>query len=151
MRALSLGLYEDPWRRLRRSDSLPEIGYFESTVFTPQSFKPLEPNTAFANLTDRDGYWAAKIISAFTDEQLLAVAEQGQYENPEATHYIARTLAERRDKIVRCWFDAVPPLDFFRSEWCWDGTSDAPERDSHILALHTGSALKVNSCRGFVR
>lgn len=119
VRALSLGLYEDPWRRLRRPDSLPEIGYFESDVFTPADFKPLEPNTAFANLTDRDGYWAAKIISAFTNEHLGRIVSEGQYHDPAAAVWMVRVLAERRDAITRYWFARIPPLDFFAFQ---DGT-----------------------------
>ncbi len=112
-RALSLGLHQDAWRRARRPEGLEEIGYFESQLFDPLEFKPLQPNAAFANLTDRDGYWAAKIISAFTDEHLKAIVAQGRYRNPEAAEYMARILAERRDKIARAFFDRIPPLDFF--------------------------------------
>lgn len=113
-RLAAVGLYEDPWRRLKRPEGLDEVAAFESEIYRPKRFKPSVPNPAFVNQTDRDAYWAAKIVSAFTDEQLLAVAEQGRYENPEATRYVARMLAERRDEIARCWFDEVPPLDFFR-------------------------------------
>lgn len=109
----ALGLYEDPWRRMRRPEDLPEIGYFESAIYEPGAFKPLEPNSAFANLTDRDGYWAAKIITAFTDAHLHAIAETGRYRDPRAAAYMARVLGERRDKIGRHWFDRVAPLDFF--------------------------------------
>ena len=80
------------------------------------AFKPLEPNTAFANFTNRDGYWAAKIISAFTDAHIEAAVAEGKYPDPEAARYISRTLAERRDKIARYFFDRVSPLDFFRYE-----------------------------------
>jgi hypothetical protein len=112
-RLAALGLHEDAWRRLRRPAGLPEVGYFESEIFDPAEFKPLVPNTAFANLTDRDGYWAAKIITAFTDEHLRAIAATGCYSDPQAAVYMARTLGERRDEIGRHWFDRVAPLDFF--------------------------------------
>ncbi len=112
-RLLALGTHEDAWRRVRRPAGLDEVGYLESALFDPLEFKPLQPNTAFANLTDRDGYWAAKIISAFTDEHLEAIAAVAGYENPEAAKHVARVLGERRDKIARLWFDRVPPLDFF--------------------------------------
>jgi len=112
-RALTLGFTEDPWRNIERPDGLNEVGYFESEIFEPKAFKPLNPNTAFANLTDRDGYWAAKIISAFTDAHLEAITVEGRFANPEATRWIARVLGERRDKIARYYFDRIPPLDFF--------------------------------------
>jgi hypothetical protein len=112
-RALTLGVTQDPWRRLERPEGLDEVGYFESQIFEPKVFKPLKPNAAFANLTDRDGYWAAKIISAFSDAHLEAIAADGKSANPEATRWIARVLGERRDKIARYYFDRIPPLDFF--------------------------------------
>jgi hypothetical protein len=115
-RALTLGVTQDPWRQIERPENLDEVGYFESEIFEPKAFKPLKPNAAFANLTDRDGYWAAKIISAFSDVHLEAIAAEGNYANPEATRWIARVLGERRDKIARYFFDRIPPLDFFLSD-----------------------------------
>ena len=113
-RTLALGLWEDPWRRVTRPPDLPAVGYFQSEEFHPMAFRPFEPNAAFANFTDHDGYWAAKIISAFTDEHLRAAVAEGRYTNPAAAEWIARVLAERRDIIARYFFDRVPPLDFFR-------------------------------------
>ncbi len=115
-RAVSLGTKQDLWRELTLPEGLEQLGYFESTKFHPMAFKPMEPNTAFANFTDRDGYWAAKIISAFTDAHIEAAVAEGKYPSPEAARYISRTLAERRDKIARYFFDRVSPLDFFRYE-----------------------------------
>lgn len=117
-RLLTLGFHESDWRRLERPEGVGEVGYFESEYFNPKGFKPLTPNSAFAHLTDRDGYWAAKIISAFTDEQLRAICEQARYRDPRATAYMARVLGERRDIIAREWFTRIAPLDFFR----WDGS-----------------------------
>ena len=113
LRALGVGLYRDEWRRVERPEGLEEVGYFESTIFDPTSFKPLEPNTAFANLTDRDGYWAAKIISAFTHEHLRAIVANGAYRDAAAAAYVTEQLVVRRDKIAAHWFRRVAPLDFF--------------------------------------
>lgn len=112
-RALTLGWKPAEWRALERPEGLEEIGYFESEIFDPLGFHPYQGNAAFANLTDRDGYWAAKVISAFTDEHLAAMVEEGRYRNQGAARYMTRTLAERRDLIARAWFDRMPPLDFF--------------------------------------
>jgi len=115
-RSVSLGLHEDPWRRVERPADLPEVGYFEDVEFDPGKFKPLNPNTAFANVTDRDGYWAAKIISAFTDEHIEGLVAEGRYRDSSAARWIAEMLAARRDAVARYWFDRVPPLDFFTVE-----------------------------------
>lgn len=115
-RLLTAGLHEDPWRRLERPAGLPEIGYFESYHFGAETYRPQFPNRAFANLTDRDGYWGAKIVTAFTDEHLRAVVGEAGFRDPEAEAYMVRVLGERRDVIGRRWFGRIPPLDFFRCE-----------------------------------
>jgi hypothetical protein len=111
-RTLSLGLHEDPWRSHQRPRGLSEIGFYQSAGFHPMKFKPQQPNTAFANLTHNDAYWAAKIISAFSDEHIEACVARGKYRDPAAHEYMTRTIIERRDILVRYWFDRVPPLDF---------------------------------------
>jgi hypothetical protein len=128
-RLLALGFHDDTWRRLRIPAGLTEVGYFQSDLFDPLEFKPLTPNAAYANLTDRDGYWAAKVISAFTNEQLAAAVAEGRYENPEAAAWITRMLGERRDKIARLWFDRIPPLDFFRMDGGNGGAIELSFRD----------------------
>lgn len=113
-RIATAGLYEDDWRRLVRPARLAEVGYWESELFDPRRWKPLTPNSAFANVTDRDGYWAAKIVTAFNDEHLAAIVGEAGYDDPEAGRYVRRILAERRDEIGRYWFERVAPLVFFR-------------------------------------
>lgn len=120
-RILALGFHEDAWRRISRPEGLNEIGYYESIEFDPLKFNPLQPNTAFENMTMRDAYWAAKIVTAFRDDHLQAIVDEARYYNPEAERYVTRLLAERRDKIGRIIFDKMPSLDFFRYE---DGKVD---------------------------
>jgi hypothetical protein len=85
-RVLTLGLVEDEWRRARRPEGIPEVGFFDAERFDPMAFDPLLPNTAFAHMTDRDGYWAAKILTAFTDEHLAAICAGARYANPSGCH-----------------------------------------------------------------
>lgn len=113
-RWFALGFHEDSWRYLQLDSAAPELGYFESERFDPMEFKPQFPNSAFADFTARDGYWAAKIISAFTREHVEAAVAAGQYRDPQSAERLVEILLARRAKIVRTWFDRVPPLDFFR-------------------------------------
>jgi hypothetical protein len=112
-RTLTLGVFEDSWVALKRPGGLEEIGLFETATFEPDGWKPDLPHSGMANLTARDGYWAAKVLSAFTEEDLRLIVTQGRYQNPAAVDYLVENLAARRDKIVRYWFERVPPLDFF--------------------------------------
>lgn len=112
-RTFSLGLHESTWRKLERDPNLPQVGYFSAEHWDPTEFKPMQPNTAFANATDDDGYWAAKIITAFRDEHIEAiVARAGYHDEPSAAH-IVDVLKKRRDRIGREFFDEIPPLEFF--------------------------------------
>lgn len=90
----------------------PSIGYFESEIFEPHKFDPIIPNPAFEQLTYQDAYWGAKIVMAFSDDDLAAIVETGMYSDSEARNYLLTTLKERRDKIGRHWFSKVNPLDF---------------------------------------
>lgn len=113
-RLLTLGLVEDTWVQLERPAGLSEVGLFDVATFEPENWKPDLPHSGMANLTDRDGYWAAKIVSAFGDADLRVLVEQGRYQDPAAVDFLVRALAARRDKIARYWFAQVPPLDHFR-------------------------------------
>jgi len=115
-RTLTLGLLEDDYRLVERPDGTSEIGWFDAEHFTPQGFEPPIQNPAFMQMTERDAYWAAKILSAFTDEHLRAVSEEARYRDSRSARAIARILADRRDRICRAWFDVIPPLDFFVHE-----------------------------------
>ena len=112
-RTLTLGIFEDTWVALERPEGLDEVGLFDVATFEPDKWKPDLPHSGMADMTARDGYWAAKILSAFTDEDLRLIVEQGHFQNPAAVDFLVETLAARRDKIVRYWFAKVPPIDFF--------------------------------------
>ena len=92
---------------------MPSIGNYESSVYRPEDFKQLVPQPAFRDMTERDGYWGAKIVASFSDAQIAAAVEAAHYEDPRASDYLVRNLIVRRDKIARYWFDRVAPLDFF--------------------------------------
>lgn len=109
---VAFGLFKKPW-----NDPLPmrypELGYFENETFRAQKWVPTYPNPAFERCTGRDGYWGAKIVMSFRDEDLAACVDAGAYSNPGAAEELTRLLIERRDMIGRYWFARVNPLDKF--------------------------------------
>ena len=109
---LLLGLWPRPWEQVEPI-RYPSVGYFRSDIFHPQKYKGIIPNAAFENMTRQDGYWGAKTVMSFTDEQLEAAVAEGQYSDPEAASYILQTIIERRDIVGRYWFSKVNPLDKF--------------------------------------
>jgi len=112
-RIATLGFAEEPWRRARQASGIPSVGNYESDVYRPEDFRPLVPHPAFREMTDRDGYWGAKIVASFSDAQIAAAVESARYADPRARDYLVRNLIVRRDKIARHWFARVAPLDFF--------------------------------------
>lgn len=117
-RLFTLGLYERPWQNVDDDEERnpPTIGYYQVEPFRPGDWRPNIPNKTFNNVDARDGYWGAKIVMSFTDEQLEGAMEATQWSDPAATAYILRGLRERRDLTGRYWFSQVSPLDNPRIE-----------------------------------
>jgi hypothetical protein len=109
----SLGTYRFPWWDYDPTPSYTAVGYFRADVFKPGEWVPTYPNPAFEKLTERDGYWGAKLVMSFTDEDIEAIVETARISNPEAEAYLVDVLQKRQDKIGRYWFDKVNPLDRF--------------------------------------
>ena len=132
--AVTLGLNR------RRSDSnqiqYPSIGYIEGATFEPMRWRSNSPNPAFENMTERDGYWAAKIVASFTNEQIEAAVRAAQYSDPDAERTLVQILEQRRDRVADYWFRRVAPLDRFRC------TSQGLTFDD--LAIETGLDSAAN-------
>ena len=109
----SLGAYRFPWWDYDPTPSYESVGYFRADVFRPGEWVPTYPNPAFEKLTERDGYWGAKLVMSFTDEDLAAIVTTARISDPDAEAHLLNVLQERRDKIGRYWFDKVNPLDRF--------------------------------------
>jgi hypothetical protein len=99
---VALGFYVPKWARVRQSKS-PAVGRFEAEAFEPEKWKPFVPNLAFQNRLPDDTRWAARQVAAFTDDEIRAIVEAGQYTDPQAVDWIVQTLIARRNKIVRTY------------------------------------------------
>jgi hypothetical protein len=112
-RAVTLGFWVSPWEKEPRIIT-PSVGYFESRLFDPGHYAFIVPNPAFQDATGLDGFWGAKLIMAFTDDDISAIVETGEYARKQDEDYIVKTLIERRDKTGRYWYAKINPLDNFR-------------------------------------
>ncbi|MEW5975035.1 MAG: hypothetical protein AB1898_04405 [Acidobacteriota bacterium] len=108
----SLGLWLRPWIRVNYPD-YPSIGNFEADFFQPEKWKPEYPNPAFLRMQDEDAFWAARIVMAFTDEQIRGIVKTGQLSHREAEEYLIQCLIKRRDKVGEFWLNQLNPLDRF--------------------------------------
>lgn len=108
----SLGVYKRPWER-KPAIKYPAIGNFSTEGFHPQNYKYILPNPAFLNVTNADGFWGARMVMTFTEGQIRAAVESGQYSDPEAAEYLIETLVARQRIVGEYWFSRVPSLDKF--------------------------------------
>ena len=113
----TLGLYTRPWLHYDYPDVPSSVGRFEGDFFDAAQWKPEYPNPAFANMRGDDAFWAARIVSRFSNQAIRAIVEKAKYTDPRATDYITATLVKRRDKVVSTWLAGVNPLvDFAMSD-----------------------------------
>ena len=100
---LTLGFFEDTWVSLERPAGLEEMGLFDVATFEPARLetRPAPQRHGKPDQT-RDGYWGAKVLSAFTDEDLRLIVDAGKIPEPgRPRNSWSKTLAARRDKIVQ--------------------------------------------------
>jgi hypothetical protein len=107
---VTLGIPTRPWDESKKTPGAEQFAYFPNDAFEPEAWKGGYPNPAFARMTELDGAWMARIISRFSDEDILRVVEVGQYQTPGHTELIAKTLIKRRDAIRKRYFQNLSPL-----------------------------------------
>lgn len=110
---LSLGFVIPDWAKAD-FPVIPSAGRFESHVFEPERWTPNYRIPAFRNRLPDDEFWAAKQVMAFRDDEIRALVGTGEYSDSRAVDHLTRVLIERRDKIGRCYFAKVLPLDQFQ-------------------------------------
>lgn len=110
-----MGIWSPRWMRARYP-KYPSVGHFEYNTFEPERWITNYELAPFANRLPDDTFWAAKQVTAFTDEDIAAIVSTGEYSNPEAEAWIVKCLIERRDKIVKTYLPEVLPLDSIKIE-----------------------------------
>lgn len=110
-RMFTLGFHQAGWEGVEWEPMHPTIGWLRGEDFDPEQWKPNWPNAAFKNLTTRDGYWGAKLVGAFTEEQIRAAVAAGGLPDASAEERLVEILLTRREKIVRHWYSKVSPVE----------------------------------------
>jgi hypothetical protein len=113
-RMSTLGLHPDDWETVHYPHEMKAVGNFTAEAFDPLTWKANYPNLAFVQMTAVDGYWGAKRVMAFTNEQIRAIIEEGRFRDPKVVDYMTQVLEKRRDAIGKAWFSQVLPLEGFR-------------------------------------
>jgi hypothetical protein len=108
----SFGLYERDWMKAKWPKD-PSIGNIEADVFDPATWKTEYPNPAFNRMDAADAFWAASIVSRFTNPMIQRIVEDARLSSPDAAAYLADVIIRRRDKVVRWGITQTVPLDRF--------------------------------------
>jgi hypothetical protein len=111
----SLGLAPAYWM-FARYPHFATIGKIEWKVFDPERWVPEYPNPAFLNRLPDDEFWGAKLVTAFSDEDIRAIVSMGRISDKQAEDWLVECLIKRRDKVGRVYFSKVLPLDKFAIE-----------------------------------
>ncbi len=112
---LGFGVYTRPWMRASYP-KLRGVGHIDYETFDPERWTTNHQIAPFVNRLPDDTFWAAKLVMAFTDEDIRAIVSTGQYSDPAAAAWLAECLIERRNRIGRAYLGRVLPLDNFRVE-----------------------------------
>ena len=110
---IGFGLRTPRYRKITWPD-FPEyesIGRWEAEYYEPDQWRNDYPNPAFLRMTDRDAFWAAKIIMAFTPEELRAVVKTGEYSYAPAEEYFGDVLIARQRKTASHYMARLNPID----------------------------------------
>jgi len=108
----TFGLWSRGWMHVKYPD-YPSVGNVEADFFEPQKWVPNYPNAAFQHMDAADAFWAARIVSRFTDEMIHAIVAEARMSDPEAEAYLRGVILERRDKVINYWISRTNPLDEF--------------------------------------
>jgi len=112
----TLGIYKPPAEHRNCNDSWKGTPFLSTCRFNPGKWITKRPNDAFLYMTDRDGFWAARIIMKISDKSIHKLVTLAELRDPKLEEYIQTQLIARRDAIGRYWFSEINPLDEFRVE-----------------------------------
>jgi hypothetical protein len=115
-----LGFYKRDWTGVKYPES-PSLGNIEAGFFDPAKWKTEYPNPAFVRMDAADAFWAASVVSRFTDEMIRAIVATGELSSADDARLLGDIIIRRRDKVVAYWLTRTNPLDRFRVSAAVDG------------------------------
>jgi hypothetical protein len=61
-------------------------------------------------MREDDAFWAARRVTAFSDEMIRTAVRAGQFSDAAAADYLATVLIQRRDRIARAYLPEINPI-----------------------------------------
>lgn len=106
----TLGFAVPHYARANYPDMPPSAGFVGSVGFDPVKWKANYPNAAFLLMRPDDAFWGARLVSKFTDEVIGTIVDAVGYDDANAAAYLKKTIAERRDIVMKTWLTGVNPV-----------------------------------------
>jgi hypothetical protein len=119
---------------------VPSLGNIEAEFFEPWKWKTEYPQPAFNLMDDADAFWAASIVSRFSDEMIRAIVDTGRLSNERAAKTLADIIIKRRDKVVAYWLTRTNPLDRFEVSSANGNVASGLELSFDNAAIRSGVA-----------
>jgi len=110
---VTLGMWPRPWYHVAPPPQPETFGSFDADSLEPNEWRGTYQNPAFREITPQDALWAVRIIARFSDAHIAAIVDRARLEDPAAARYLADTLIQRRDRILRYYLTRLSPLDRF--------------------------------------
>jgi hypothetical protein len=117
---VTFGFWRRDWTKVQYPAN-PSLGNIEAEFFQPWKWKTEYPQPAFDQMDDADAFWAASLVSRFTNPMIEAIVRTGELSDPAAARYLTDVIIKRRDKVVSYWITRTNPLDRFAVEPAIDG------------------------------
>ncbi len=96
----TFGFRKRVWEDLQKDPDAELWGYYDYEHFAPEDWKGGYQNVAFIRMDDADAYWAAQIISRFTDAHIDALIDSARLSKAAYRERLRVVLIERRNRIV---------------------------------------------------
>lgn len=106
---LTFGFYVRPWIKVQYPE-IPAVGRFEAAFFRPEEWKAEYANPAFLNARPEDRFWAAHIVSKFSNEAIATIVGTAKFTDPRATEYLTSVIQSRRTKVMLSWLNVTNPV-----------------------------------------
>nr|HPM41837.1 hypothetical protein [bacterium] len=119
---------------------------FDVQNFDPARWNTASPNVAFSSRVERDGLWAAFILSKFGDGEIEALVGSAKFSEGRLSRHVAEILRGRRDRLLSYWLTRQSPLADFDVGRVGDGYR-VSFSDAAVLSGLPGAAGSTYSWR----
>lgn len=106
----TLGLLPRPWREPEMSRAGTMLGYFKAEPFDPDHYRTAYPFGPYAEVTEADAAWGARILARITPQMVRALIAHAGLTSRVMAEELEIALLGRRDKLLRRFLSRLSPL-----------------------------------------